>query len=307
MSRTGYVIGHRQPDTDAICAAIAYARLKRAQGTDLTAARAGALNPETEFVLDRWDADVPVLLEDATNERLLLVDHNEYGQAVSGAADARITAVVDHHRIGDVRTGEPIFFLNEPVGSTATILAELYDDAGVEIDVGTAGLLLSGVLSDTVVSRSPTTTDRDRAVADRLAETAGVEIERYGRELLHRKSELGEKSPREMALGDFKEFEFGPSRVGIGQVETVDPAVVLDRRAAVLAAMDDVVAERGYAAFVLLVTDVLAEDSTALVAGEHVETVAGALGAEFTDREAMLPGVMSRKKQVVPPLEEAFR
>ncbi len=307
MSRTGYVIGHRRPDTDAICAAIAYARLKRARGTDVTAARAGALNPETEFVLRRWDVDVPVLLEDATGERLLLVDHNEYGQAVPGAADARITAVVDHHRIGDVRTGEPIFFLNEPVGSTATILTGLYDDAGVEIDAQTAGLLLSGALSDTVVLRSPTTTDRDRDVADRLAKTAGVEIESYGKELLQRKSELGEKSPREMVLSDFKEFDFGPHRVGIGQVETVDPAVVLDQREAVLAAMDDLVSEREYAVFVLLVTDVLAEDSTALVAGEHVETVAEALGAEFTNREAVLPGVMSRKKQVVPPLEEAFR
>lgn len=122
---------------------------------------------------------------------------------------------------------------------------------------------------------------------------AGVETDRYGTDLLRRKGELGEKSPCEMVLSDFKQFEFGPPRVGIGQVETVDSTVVLDQREAVLAAMDDVVSERAYAAFVLLVTDVLAEESTALVAGDHVETVSEALGAEFTNRETTLPGIMS--------------
>ncbi|WP_135302886.1 manganese-dependent inorganic pyrophosphatase [Haloarcula amylovorans] len=306
MTQPLYVIGHQQPDTDTVCAAIAYARLKQKQGTDAVPARAGEVNPETQFVLDRAGVETPSRLDDATGERLVLVDHNEYSQAVSGAQDAEIVEVVDHHRIGDVTTSDPIFFRNEPVGSTATILTQLYDAADESIDEETAQLLLSGLLSDTVVLRSPTTTDTDRTVAERLAELAGVDVEEYGKELLRRKSKLGEKRPREMVLGDFKEFEFGAHQVGIGQVETVEPTTVLDQRDAVLAAMDDIVGDREYTALLLLVTDLLEEESTVLVAGDHEDTVAEALDTTFTDREASLPGVMSRKKQVVPPLEAAF-
>ncbi len=305
MDTSLYVTGHQQPDTDSICSALAYARLKQTE-TDAIAARAGPLNPESEFVLDRWDVEAPELLEDATDEQLILVDHNEYGQAVAGARDAEIVEIIDHHRIGGIKTSDPILFRNEPVGSTATILTQLYDEAGVDIDADTAGLLLSGLLSDTVVLRSPTTTDRDRTVATRLAEIADVDYEAYGKELLQQKSKLGEKEPREMVLGDFKEFDFGEYHVGIGQVETVDPSVVLDQESDVLAAMDEIVDERSYDVLLLLVTDVLEEESTALIAGDHPRTVAAALDTSFTDRRAFLPGVMSRKKQVVPPLESAL-
>jgi len=269
--------------------------------------RAGDLNPETQYVLNYWDCETPALLEDATGEQLILVDHNEYSQTVSGARDADIIEIVDHHRIGDVTTSEPIFFRNEPVGSTATILTDLYDEADELIDSETAGLLLSGLLSDTVVLRSPTTTETDRTVAERLAATANVDIETYGKELLQQKSKLGKKNPREIVLGDFKEFEFESHHVGIGQVETVTPETVLDQREAVLAAMDNIVDQRGFDVLLLLVTNLLEGDSTAIVAGEYTATVAEALDTPFTDRTAFLPGFMSRKKQVVPPLEDAFK
>ena len=304
---TTYVIGHQGPDTDAIVSALAYARLKATDDDSVTAARAGELNPETEFVLNRWDVEAPQLLEDATDEQLILVDHNEHSQTVSGAREATITEIVDHHRLGDVTTSEPIFCRIEPVGSTATIIAELFDESEVALDSQTAGLLLSGLVSDTVILRSPTTTDRDRVVAERLAEIADVDIDAYGKELLAQKSKLGEKSPREMVLGDFKSFEFGNSAVGIGQIETVDPEPVLDQRAAIRAAMDGIVDERDYDLLVLLVTDLLEEASTAFVVGEASDRVGPALDVEITDGEAFLPGVMSRKKQIVPPLESAFR
>ncbi|MFC7009747.1 manganese-dependent inorganic pyrophosphatase [Halalkalicoccus salilacus] len=307
MAHPVYVIGHQQPDTDTICSALAYARLKQAQGADVVPARAGTVNPETRFVLDRWDVEIPTLIDDAVADRLILVDHNEYSQAVSGARDAEIVEIVDHHRIGDIETSDPIFFRNEPVGSTATILTQLYDEADETIDTETAGLLLSGLLSDTVVLRSPTTTDTDQVIADRLAETAGVDYEEYGKELLQQKSKLGEKQPREMVLSDFKEFEFGSHYVGIGQIETVEQEVVLEQRDAILAAMNELVTERDYTVLLLLVTDVLAEESTVLIAGDHVDTVESALDTTVRDQEAVLPGVMSRKKQVVPPLKNAFR
>ncbi len=306
MGHPIYVIGHQQPDTDSICSALAYARLKQAQGADVIPARAGNINPETRFVLDRWDVETPTLVEDATADRLILVDHNESSQAVLGVRDAEIVEVVDHHRIGDIETSEPIFFRNEPVGSTATILTHLYDEADEAIDTETAGLLLSGLLSDTLVLRSPTTTDTDWSIAERLSETAGVDYEEYGKELLQQKSKLGEKQPREMVLSDFKEFTFGSESVGIGQIETVERQAVLDQRDAILTAMSELVSERDYAVFLLLITDVLEEESTALIAGDHVDTVEDALDTSFADRESILPGVLSRKRQVVPPLAEIF-
>jgi len=264
------------------------------------------MNPETQFILDRWDVETPTLIDDAAGNRLILVDHNEYSQAVPGVRDAEIVEIVDHHRIGDIETSEPILFRNEPVGSTATILTRLYDEADETIDTKTAGLLLSGLLSDTLVLRSPTTTDTDRSIAERLAETAGVDHEEYGKELVQEKSKLGEKQPREMLLSDFKEFTFGSHYVGIGQVETVARQGVLEQRDAILAAMNELVSERDYAVLLLLITDILEEESIALIAGDHVDTVEGALETTFEDREAFLPGVMSRKRQVVPPLAETF-
>ncbi len=304
---TTYVIGHQAPDTDAVCSALAYAQLKATDDASVTAARAGPLNPETEFVLEYWNVEPPALLEDATDERLILVDHNEHSQTVEGAAAATIVELVDHHRLGDVTSSEPIFCRIDPVGSTATIIADLFADRGVTLDRQTAGLLLSGLLSDTVVLRSPTTTERDRTVAERLAEIADVDTKAYGKTLLAQKSKLGEKSPREMVLGDFKEFSFGESTLGVGQIETVEPAPVVEQRAAILSAMDAIVAERDYDVLVLLVTDLLEEASRAFVAGEQTDRVGPALDATFTNREAFLPGVLSRKKQVVPPLESAFR
>lgn len=303
---TRYVVGHQQPDTDTVVSAIAYARLQQEQGEDVEARVAGELNPETRYVLEYFDVEAPPVLDDAAGEDIVLVDHNEYSQAVDGMEDARVVRVIDHHRLGDVETADPIHVWMEPVGSTATILAAIYEVDGVAIDETTAGLLLSGLLSDTVVLRSPTTTDRDREVAAELAERAGVDYEEYGKELLAQKSKLGELSPREMVLGDFKEFEFDDRTVGIGQVETVDPEQVLQQKEDVLAAMQDIVADRGYAFLTLLVTDLLEEESTAFFVGDGQEVYEQALDTTVEDGAAFLPGVMSRKKQVVPPLEDAF-
>lgn len=303
---THYVVGHKQPDTDTIVSAIAYARLQASSGRDARAARAGDLNPETEFVLDRWDVEEPELLEDASGKHIVLVDHNVYSQAVDGMEDASVHQILDHHRLGDIETSEPIYVRIEPVGSTATIVTDMYREAGVEVTQSTAGLLLSGLLSDTVVLRSPTTTQVDERVAGELAAIADVEVEEYGKELLAKKSQLGEKEPREMVLGDFKEYEWGGETVGIGQVETVEPEAVLGQRDAVLDAMRGVVDDRGYPLLVLLVTDLLEEHTEAFVVGDATERFEAAMDVDLEDAQASLPGVMSRKKQVVPPLEEAF-
>lgn len=302
-----YIVGHKQPDTDTIVSAIAYSRLQEASGRDAVAVRAGDLNPETEFVLEKFDVDEPELLEDASGKSVIMVDHNVYSQAVEGMEDAKVRQVIDHHRLGDIETSEPIYVRIEPVGSTATIITDMYLEAGVEIDRKTSGLLLSGLLSDTVVLRSPTTTDVDRRVAGELAERAGVDYEEYGKEILSKKSEIGEKSPREMILGDFKEYEWSGETVGIGQVETVKPEKVLEQKETLIDTMEDIGEERGYPLLVLLITDLLEEHTEAFAVGKEKDRFEDALETEMDDSQASLPGVMSRKKQVVPPLEESFQ
>jgi len=301
-----YVIGHQQPDTDAICSAIAYAHYKQAKGEDVAAARCGDINPETRFVLDRFDVDAPQLLDDAAGEDIILVDHNVYSQTADGMRDATITEVVDHHRLGDVESSQPIHAHLEPVGSTSTIVTTMYRGDDITVPEHIAGLMLSGLLSDTVVLRSPTTTDLDRETAEYLAAIVGVDIEEYGKELLQQKSKLGEKTPREMVLGDFKEYDLGDGTIGIGQVETVTPDHVMDQADAVLDAMRDVISERDYTFLVLLVTDLLEEDTEAFFVGAKQATFEQALDTTVKDGIAQLPGVMSRKKQVVPPLEDAL-
>ncbi|MCJ7479359.1 MAG: manganese-dependent inorganic pyrophosphatase [Candidatus Nanohaloarchaeota archaeon QJJ-7] len=302
-----YIVGHKQPDTDTIVSAIAYSRLQEASGRDAVAVRAGDLNPETEFVLEKFDVDEPELLEDASGKSVIMVDHNVYSQAVEGMEDAKVRQVIDHHRLGDIETSEPIYVRIEPVGSTATIITDMYLEAGVEIDRKTSGLLLSGLLSDTVVLRSPTTTDVDRRVAGELAERAGVDYEEYGKEILSKKSEIGEKSPREMILGDFKEYDWSGETVGIGQVETVEPEKVLEQKETLIDTMEDIGEERGYPLLVLLITDLLEEHTEAFAVGKEKDRFEDALETEMDDSQASLPGVMSRKKQVVPPLEESFQ
>lgn len=297
-------IGHAQPDTDSIVSAIGYAKLKRELGKNVKAARCGELNPETRFVLERFSAEEPVRIDDATGRRIILLDHNEYSQAVDGLNDAEIVEILDHHRIGDVETSGPIYFRAEPVGSTSTIVVEEYRETGVPLDDRTAGLLLSGILSDTVILRSPTATERDERVIKELSDHLGLDYEEYGKKILKEKSKLGEKEAREIVLGDFKEYEFGDGVVGIGQVETVAPDEVLEREDELHDAMEEVVAERGYTFLTLLVTDLLNEDTEALFEGERVEDFEEALGTTVKEGKAFLPDVLSRKKQVVPPIEE---
>lgn len=302
-----YILGHKNPDTDSIVSAICYSRLKKIKGEETVAARCGKTNTETEFVLNRFNLESPRLLEDATGKRIVLVDHNEYSQAVDGLRDADIVEVLDHHRIGDVQTSGPIDFHVEPVGSTSTLVAGRFMDSDVEMKEGTKGALLSGILSDTVLFRSPTSTERDEEQARRLADDLGLDVEEYGKKMFREKSKLGDKQPEEIVLGDFKEYEMGGGTVGIGQVETVTPGEVLDRQEEIVEAMERIVDERDYTFLLFLVTDLLNENSEAFFVGDKQEAFEEALDVKLENRTVFLGGVLSRKKQVVPPLENALK
>ncbi len=306
------VIGHKKPDTDSIVAAMAYAALKRAMGIDAEPYRAGRLNPETEFVMRRFGAEPPELMESAEGAELVLVDHNEPSQIVDGYEEARIREIVDHHRLGGLVTSEPIFVYIEPVGSTSTIIATWFKERGVKVDETMAALMLSAILSDTVIFRSPTCTDKDRRVASELAAVAGIEdVEGLGIDMFKAKSRLAEKSARDLILTDFKEYAFGEVKVGIGQVETVDLSELERRVDEILREMDRVRGERGYGLLIVMLTDILKGGSLLLYSADREEWFTKPLSQyrmeRWGDRAFYVPGLMSRKKQVVPPLARYFK
>ncbi|MDU4959978.1 MAG: putative manganese-dependent inorganic diphosphatase [Sporomusaceae bacterium] len=240
-------------------------------------------------------------------EKVILVDHNEKSQAVEGIDEAHIVEIIDHHRLGGLETSEPIYIRHEPVGSTSTIIASMYWRRGIAIPAPIAGLLLSAIVSDTFLFRSPTSTAQDREVAAKLAEIANVSLEEYGMDVLRAGSQSHTMPPAEIVQNDLKEFQIGEFRVSISQVSALDPAAVLKRREAIQAALEEERRQEGYDMSVLMITDILHEASQLIFAGQPAALVAAAFGQPDGNGVVLLPGVMSRKKQVVPPLVEAAR
>ena len=241
-------------------------------------------------------------------ERVVLVDHNEKTQAVEGIEEAHIVEIIDHHRLGGLETGEPIFIRHDPVGSTSTIVAFMHWHRNVEIPPQIAGLLLAGVISDTLFFRSPTATAQDRNAAERLAGIAGVELQSFGMEVLRAGSRFTDMQPEEIIRYDLKEFQIGEYRVSISQVSVMGAAELLVERVESLQAALAVVRQKdGFDLALLMLTDVLNETTHLLYAGKPVGLLRSAFGEEDAASVFVLPGTLSRKKQVVPPLVEAAR
>lgn len=304
------VFGHSNPDTDAIVAAKAFAYLQNQLGVaDAEAVALGNPNPETAFVLAHFDEATPRVIETAANEvdSVMLVDHNESQQSVSDLDQVTVTAVVDHHRIANFETSQPLFYRAEPVGCTSTILTKLFHENNVEIPAKLAGLMLSAIVSDTLLLKSPTTTDDDRKALEELAKIANIDVETYGLEMLKAGTDLSSKSELELVDGDAKSFDMGGKTIRIGQVNTVDLDDVFSREAALVKTMEEENQKNGYDMFLLLATNILSSDSRLLVVGEPKDIVEKAFNTELSDHNtADLPGVVSRKKQVVPSLMDAF-
>lgn len=236
--------------------------------------------------------------------RVVLLDHNEIAQSAPGVEGAAVIEIVDHHRVGDVQTAGPILFLNLPVGSTATIVAERYRELGVTPPTAMAGVLLSAVLTDTVLLKSPTTTKVDRDVADRLARLAGVDIEEFGLEMFRARSAGAGFAPEAAVRNDLKEYRVGELSIAVAQVETVDSGAYLDRSDELSIALDELRVSRGLDLAMLLVTDVLREGSEVFASGKTRVAERG-LGVDLSRGSAWMDGVLSRKKQVAPRLLEA--
>ena len=240
-------------------------------------------------------------------ERVILVDHNERGQAVEGIEEAKILEIIDHHRLGGIQTSEPIFTRQEPVGCTATIVANMHWHRDVDIPPSIAGLLLSAILSDTVLFKSPTCTPYDKKTAERLAEIADVDLMEYGMAMLKAGSGIGNMSPLEITKNDMKEFQIGEYRVIVSQISVMDTKEVMEIEADIVKSMADVCKKEGYDMSLVMVTDIIAEGTYLLYTGSPKTLIGAAFHKDASGTHIYLPGVMSRKKQIIPPLSEAVK
>jgi manganese-dependent inorganic pyrophosphatase len=302
-----YVVGHRHPDTDSIASAIAYAHLKRTLGdSHVLAARAGELNAETRYVLDRLSLATPELLTHARGRRVILVDHNEVAQAVDEIRQATVIEIWEHHRMGDLEIPGPIVFHCEPVGATATLIAEQYFIHNVAVPPPIAALLLAAILSDTLGFASPTCSQKDRDIAQRLEAISGLEASTFGRELMAARGDVTRRSVRDLIESDFKEFTFTGNRVGIAKIESPDVKSLLPRRQEFLEELRRVRAEKTLLQVILLLTDIGRKGSYVWFAGDRADVLERALGRPLIEGAAYVEDWMSRKKQVVPLLKRAF-
>ncbi|WP_370221561.1 manganese-dependent inorganic pyrophosphatase [Cytobacillus sp.] len=299
-----FVFGHKNPDTDSICSALAYAELKNKLGVDAEPIRLGQVNEETQYALNYFKAEAPRLVESVSKEasEVILVDHNEFQQSADDIRDVKILEVIDHHRIANFETSDPLYYRAEPVGCTTTILNKLYKENGVEISKETAGLMLSAIISDSLLFKSPTCTDQDVAAARELAEIAGVNAEEYGLEMLKAGADLSKKSVKELISLDAKEFQMGSYKTEIAQVNAVDLNDVLSLQEELEAVITENIKNKELDLFVFVLTDILNNDSVAISLGKEAAAVEKAYDVTLENNSAVLKGVVSRKKQIVPPL-----
>lgn len=305
---TTYIFGHQNPDTDAITSAIIMADFEHLHGNnEAKAYRLGDVAPETQYALDYFKVEAPELLsDDLTDQDVILVDHNEFQQSAETIENATVKHVIDHHRIANFETAGPLYYRAEPVGCTATILYKMYNERGYEIKPEIAGLMISAIVSDSLLFKSPTCTEQDVNAARALASIADVDVDQYGLDMLKAGASTKDSTEAQLLNKDAKSFNIGESTVRIAQVNTVDIDEVMQRQEALENAMNKEIADENYTSFILVVTDILNSDSKILVAGADTDKIASAFNTTLDNNTAFLPGVVSRKKQIVPQVTDAL-
>ncbi|MBW8191086.1 manganese-dependent inorganic pyrophosphatase [Neiella marina] len=302
-----YAVGHKVPDSDSICSAIALSYLKTTLGEETVAARLGELSPETLYILDKFGFEQPELKLSYAGEELYIVDHSDRIQGPDDIDDATILGIIDHHKLGDITTSTPLECWIRPVGCTGTIIKMMYDFHQVEIPVNIAGALMCAILSDTVIFKSPTCTTADIKCVEALAEIAGIDDHlALGMEMFKVKSAVEGTPVRELVMRDFKDFNMGGNKVGIGQLEVIDLALFDNMKDELQADIAAVKAEGERHSVILLLTDIMKEGSELLVVSDNDDLTEKAYGAATVDGRVWIDGIMSRKKQVVPPLQDSL-
>ena len=300
------IFGHKSPDTDTITSSIVMENLEKKMGnTGAKAYRLGKINKETEFILNYFKVEAPELLEKVEEKsNVILVDHNSFAQSVEGIEKANILKVIDHHCISGFETSTPLFYIAEPVGCTATILYELYMMNKIEIEKTIAGLMLSAIISDTLLFKSPTCTEKDKEAAKELAKIAGIDIEKYGMEMLKAGTDLSDFTAEELINLDSKEFEANGMKFQVAQVNTASIEDVLKSKEEIENAINAFIKANSIDLFLFAITDIINSNSQAIILGTKTDVAEKAFNVKLENNMAFLPGVVSRKKQIIPVLKE---
>lgn len=291
------IFGHKNPDTDTICSALAYEYILKDK-MNVQAVRLGELNAETKYVLKYANVDAPNLITDVKNRSVILVDHNEFNQSADFIEDANIIQVIDHHRIGNFKTNEPIFMNIQPVGCTATILLEMSKKLNRELSKDIALLMLSAIISDTLMFKSPTSTKTDESAAKELALIAEVDLETYAMEMLKAGTDLTCFDVKEILNMDSKQFESNGMSFKVAQVSTLGIDELLLKYETDF--IDLMSKDDSFDLNVLLITDIMKCDSVAIVVGEQKHYFENKFNVKLENNKVLLKGVVSRKKQIVP-------
>jgi len=304
---TTLVFGHKSPDTDSTGSPLIWAwYLNEVKGVDAKPVLLGAPNTEAAFVVEKWGFETPeIISEVAEGQDVVIVDTNNPAELPDAINDANVIAIIDHHKlVGGLETKGPIDITIRPLACTATIMYDLMGDDAAKMPDNIKGAMLSCILSDTLEFRSPTTTDVDKDLAVKLAAELNINLGQYASEMFEAKSDVSAFSDAELLRMDSKEYAVEGTKFRVSVLETTAPKIVLDRKASLLTSMIDVAKEDGVDHVLLFVVDILNEEATMFVQNDVVKTVAEkSFGATVTGDSVVLPGIMSRKKQIIPNLK----
>lgn len=305
MNKIISIVGHKNPDTDSIVSAIAAQEFfAKVLGKESKAYRAGMLNNETKFILEKFGVEIPELIAADSNTSVALVDHNEAGQTFDGLNYGNVDYIFDHHKLSIV-TEKPIFCRMEAIGSTASLIAKMLFEKNVEISEISAKLLLAGILSDTLNLLSPTVTDEDRDLAQKLNDIAKLDIEIFVSEMFEAKSSLEGISVQDVITLDYKAFEMGKHNVGVGTWETTNPASVNEKKDEIMQALISKKEADKNSMMFFMVVDIIKQNCQLYIIGEAEKLLAEKVFEGKVEKGLMfLSGVVSRKKQIVPQLTE---
>lgn len=306
MEENILIFGHKNPDTDSICSSIVREKLDKKNGWNNTkAVRLGNVNKETQFVLNYLGMEEPKFIEKVEEgQQVILVDHNEFNQSVEGIEKAKILAVTDHHRIANFETSDPLFYTAKPYGCTSTILFEEFKNFGHEIEREVAILMASAIISDTLLLKSPTTTENDRNALEQLGEIAKINVEDYGLEMLKAGTDLDDFTEEQLINLDAKNMEKDGEKFVIAQVNTVSIEDVLKRQDKIEEKIKAEIEEKKLGLFVFAITDILNSNSEIIALGSRIDVVEVAFGKKLENNRAFLEGVVSRKKQLLPLIDK---
>ena len=305
MEEKVLIFGHKNPDTDSICSSIVHEILDKKNGWETKAVRLGNINKETQYVLNYLGIEAPELIEKVEEgQKVILVDHNEFNQSVEGIEKTKILGVTDHHRIANFETTEQLYYDARPYGCTSTILFEEFKRLGHEIERKEAILMASAIISDTLLLKSPTTTEHDKKALEELAKIANINVNEYGLEMLKAGTDLDDFSEEELINIDAKSLDKEGTKFVIAQVNTVSIEDVLKRQGKLEEAINKEIEEKGLSLFVLAITDILNSNSEIIALGSKADIVENAFGKKLENNRAFLEGVVSRKKQLLPQIDK---